>query len=407
MRKEHLTSKQAFRHLIFLITYTIILVWIILHVQEVAGAIWMVIDLLKPFIYGIVMAFIFHLPMQFFMDKLPDNTRFKKAIAALLSLFLIIGVIAFIFWIVVPQVVDNFVALANAMPGYIDSLEKWIAVIVEDHPIPSDLWKQIEAYAQDFQQMALSIVKNGLPHLISMASGFASGIANFFMAIVIAAYITISKEKLQRQLKEFLYAFTSSKVNAFLCKVGNLMNTTFSNFVSGQLVEAIIIGVLCYIGCLILKFPYAPILSVIIGCTNIIPIFGAIFGVGLSALLVAFDSPVQGIFFILFGIFLQQFESNLIYPRVVGNTVGLSGLWVLFSITVGGGLFGIVGMVLGLPIFSIIYSLLREEMHHRSRLKKAKEALATKDTKTLQTKTALKEDTQELKTEEETKVIHA
>ena len=218
--------------------------------------------------------------------------------------------------------------------------------------------------------MAVNIVKNGLPHLIDMASGFASSIANIFMALVIAVYLTISKNRLITQAKEFLYAFTSKRVNEYLLKVAHLTNVTFANFVTGQLVEAIIIGILCYIGCLILQFPYAPILSVIIGCTNIIPIFGAIFGVGLSALLVAFVDPLQGIFFILFGICLQQFESNLIYPRVVGNTVGLSGLWVLFAITVGGGFFGFAGMLLGLPIFSIIYALLREEMHRRSSLKR-------------------------------------
>ena len=376
MRKDHFNNLKTMKNLVFLITYTIGLVWVILHLEEVMGVIWMILDLLKPFIYGIMMAFVFSLPMNFFMKKLPENLRFKRLLAAILSLLLILGVIGFIFWIVVPQVVDNFVALANALPGYLDSLEDWIEMLLTDHPIPNDVWAQIEAYAKEFQEMAVSLVKNGLPHLISMASGFASGIANFFMAIVIAVYLTVSKEKLKRQFKEFLYAFTSTKVNHFLYKVGNLMNSTFSNFVSGQLVEAIIIGVLCYIGCLIFKFPYAPILSVIIGCTNIIPIFGAIFGVGLSALLVAFDAPVQGVFFIIFGIFLQQFESNLIYPRVVGNTVGLSGLWVLFAITVGGGLFGIVGMVLGLPIFSIIYALLREEMHTRSSRKYALEQAA-------------------------------
>ena len=144
----------------------------------------------------------------------------------------------------------------------------------------------------------------------------------------------------------------------------------FPAFITGQLVEAVIIGVLCYIGCLVLGFPYAPILGVIIGCTNIIPIFGAIFGVVLCALLVAFVNPLQGVFFVIFGICLQQFESNLIYPRVVGTSVGLSGLWVLFAITVGGGLFGFAGMLLGLPTFSVIYSLLREEMNRRVRLKR-------------------------------------
>jgi len=294
----------------------------------------------------------------------------KRAVAALLSLIIIIGVITFIFWIVMPQVIHSVTTLANALPGYLEEVQKNIQTAIENKQIPEEVLKQIETYAMDIQKMAVNIVKNGLPHLIDMASGFASSIANIFMALVIAVYLTISKNRLITQAKEFLYAFTSKRVNEYLLKVAHLTNVTFANFVTGQLVEAIIIGILCYIGCLILQFPYAPILSVIIGCTNIIPIFGAIFGVGLSALLVAFVDPLQGIFFILFGICLQQFESNLIYPRVVGNTVGLSGLWVLFAITVGGGFFGFAGMLLGLPIFSIIYALLREEMHRRSSLKR-------------------------------------
>lgn len=363
---NHLTMK----HILFIITYTVALIWVILHMGQVLDTLKMVLNLLKPFIYGIMMAFVFNLPMKYFMKKLPASLgKGKRAVAAILSLVIIIGVVTFIFWIVVPQVVDSVATLAKALPGYLESLQKTIATAIENKQIPEEVLRQVESYATDIQEMALSIVKNGLPHLLDMASGFANSIANIFMALVIAVYLTISKNKLLTQGEEFLYAFTSKHVHDYILKVGHLTNVTFSNFVTGQMVEAIIIGILCYIGCLILHFPYAPILSVIIGCTNIIPIFGAIFGVGLSALLVAFVDPLQGVFFVLFGICLQQFESNLIYPRVVGNTVGLSGLWVLFAITVGGGLFGFAGMLLGLPIFSVIYALLREEMHRRSYLK--------------------------------------
>lgn len=369
--KDKKLNRLTMKHIIFIITYTIALVWVILHIDQVMGTLQMIINLLKPFIYGIMMAFVFNLPMKYFMKKLPASLgKGKRAVAALLSLIIIIGVITFIFWIVMPQVIHSVTTLANALPGYLEEVQKNIQTAIENKQIPEEVLNQIETYAMDIQKMAVNIVKNGLPHLIDMASGFASSIANIFMALVIAVYLTISKNRLITQAKEFLYAFTSKRVNEYLLKVAHLTNVTFANFVTGQLVEAIIIGILCYIGCLILQFPYAPILSVIIGCTNIIPIFGAIFGVGLSALLVAFVDPLQGIFFILFGICLQQFESNLIYPRVVGNTVGLSGLWVLFAITVGGGFFGFAGMLLGLPIFSIIYALLREEMHRRSSLKR-------------------------------------
>lgn len=373
--KNKKINRLTIKNILFIITYTIALIWIMLHLQEVFGAISTVIGLLKPFIYGIMMAFVFNLPMKFFLKKLPENLKWRKAAAAVLSLIIVITVIAFIFRIVVPQVVDSVTSLANSLPGYISSAQDMIEKAIENRDIPQEALDQLNKYSTQIQETLVNVLKNGLPHLLTFASGFANSIANIFMALVIAVYLTVSKEKLLHQAKRFLYAFLPQRANDFTLKVARLTNATFSAFITGQMVEAIIIGVLCYIGCLIFRFPYAPILGVIIGCTNIIPIFGAIFGVGVCALLVAFVNPIQGVLFVIFGICLQQFESNLIYPRVVGTSVGLSGLWVLFAITIGGGLFNLMGMLLGLPTFSVIYSLLREEMSRRVEMKKNREVL--------------------------------
>ncbi len=373
---DRITMKQV----LFVIAYTIGLIWIILHMNQVLECIRIVLDLLKPFIYGVVMAFLFHLPLQYFLKKLPDSTgKWKQPLAVILSLILIIGVITFVISIVVPQVVDSIVTLANAFPGYIDSFQDWINAMIEHQRVPMDILESIEQYAGEIEKALMTVVKNGLPQIVSMASGFASGVANFFMAIVIAVYLTVSKDRLKRQLKTILYAFLPKSGYDYVLKIGTLANETFTNFVSGQVMEAIIIGVLCFIGCTIFRFPYAPIVSVIIGCTNFIPIFGAIFGVGISALLVAFVNPIQGVFFVVFGTVLQQIESNLIYPKVVGNTVGLSGLWVLFAISIGGGLFGFKGMILGLPVFSIIYVLIKEETYRRVNLKREKQEKEMKE----------------------------
>lgn len=373
--KNKKINRLTIKNILFIITYTIALIWVMLHLQEVFGAISTVIGLLKPFIYGIMMAFVFNLPMKFFLKKLPENLKWRKAAAAVLSLIIVITIIAFIFRIVVPQVVDSVTSLANSLPGYISSAQDMIEKAIENRDIPQEALDQLNKYSTQIQETLVNVLKNGLPHLLTFASGFANSIANIFMALVIAVYLTVSKEKLLHQAKRFLYAFLPQKANDFTLKVARLTNATFSAFITGQMVEAIIIGVLCYIGCLIFRFPYAPILGVIIGCTNIIPIFGAIFGVGVCALLVAFVNPIQGVLFVIFGICLQQFESNLIYPRVVGTSVGLSGLWVLFAITIGGGLFNLMGMLLGLPTFSVIYSLLREEMSRRVEMKKNREVL--------------------------------
>lgn len=371
--KNKKINRLTLKHLVFLITYAIILIWIILHLNEVVNTIFMVVGLLKPFLYGIMMAFIFNIPMKFFLRKLPDSLgKGKKPLAVICSLFIILGIIAFIFRIVMPQVIDSVTSLANSLPAYIASAQSTITDLIERQQIPEEVLHQIDTYSMQLQDMLLNLMKNGIPHLLTMASGFASSLANVVMALVIAVYMSVSKDKLLDQSRRFLYAFTSQRVYDTCLHVAHLTNVTFSAFITGQMVEAIIIGVLCYIGCLVLGFPYAPILGVIIGCTNIIPIFGAIMGVALCALLVVFVNPLQGVFFVIFGICLQQFESNLIYPRVVGTSVGLSGLWVLFAITVGGGLFGFMGMLLGLPVFSVIYSLLREEMNRRVQKKQEK-----------------------------------
>lgn len=375
--KDQKLNRMTLKGALLVITYSIALIWVVIHMSDVLQIIAALLNMMKPFIYGFSLAFLFNLPMKFYMRKLPNTLgKWKSFLAVMLSLASIAIVVTFIISIVLPQVVDSVMTLVNALPGYIVDTVDTIEKLIENQNIPTNALEELSLYSTEIQDFLVNVLKNGLPQFLTIASGFASGIANLFLSIVIAVYVTVSKHKLIAQAKQFLYAFTSETINRYVLRVARLSNETFSNFVTGQMLEAIIIGVLCYIGCLILRFPYAPIVSVIIGCTNIIPIFGAIFGVGLSALLVAFVNPLQGLFFVIFGICLQQFESNLIYPRVVGSSVGLSGLWVLLAVTIGGGLFSFVGMLLGLPTFSVIYALLREEMHRRTQLKdKAKIAV--------------------------------
>ena len=368
--KDKKIQNLNMRQVLAIITYTIVLIWFMLHLDDVWSVLQQVFSLLSPFIIGLVLAFLFQQPLQFILKKLPDRLgNMKTVCAVLLSLFTIVGALTFIGWIVIPLLIENATMLAEAFPGYIESAIRLFDDLMSRNIIPSDIVQQIEVYIHELETILVDVLKNGLPKVIDIASSLASSVANVVMGIVIAIYLTISKTKLLQQLDRFVYAFCSQKVYQNLKKVGTLTNKTFSSFVSGQLLESLIIGILCYIGCLILRFPYAPIISVIIGCTNIIPVFGAIMGVVIGALLIALVDPFQGVIFIIFGILLQQLESNLIYPRVVGNTVGLYGVWVLMSISIGGGLFGALGMLLGLPIFSIVYTLLKEEMHRRLKKK--------------------------------------
>lgn len=374
-------SRLTLKNVIYIITYTVLLIWVVINIGAVYDTFNTLLNLIKPFIYGFALAYIFNLPMKFFLRKLPNSLgKFKKLCAVLLSIIIIGMIITFIFQIVVPQVVENISTLVNALPGYFNSAEKYITEIIESKQIPDNVIAEIMKYSKDIQDAVLNVAKNILPHILGFAGGFANSIANIFLSIVIAVYLSISKDKLIGQVKRLLYAFLPEKMNTHTLKVIRLSNKTFSAFIAGQMMEAVIIGVLCYIGCLIFGFPYAPIMGVIIGCTNIIPIFGPIIGTGVCAVLILFINPLQAVLFVVFGICLQQFESNLIYPRVVGTTVGLGGLWVLFAISVGGGLFGIMGMILGLPAFSIVYTLLREEVERRTKLKKASAQIQISET---------------------------
>lgn len=366
------------KHILLIITYAACMVLVILNFQDLKRWFFDVLGLLRPFVYAFGLAYVFQLPMKFFDRKLPESLhKFRKGLCVILSLLVILIVAAFIFQIVVPQLLDSLLAFIDKFPAYVESLQKEIVNLIDKFEINGAVEQQLNHYSDQIQEGIMSVLTNLVPALVDVTKGITSGITNLFLTLVITVYFIISKDKLVKQTKRMMYAFTPDKVNGYLTHVVTIANRTFASFISGQLIEAVIIGVLCYIGCLLLRFPYAPILSVIIGCTNVIPIFGAIMGVGISALLVAFVNPLQGLFFIVFGICLQQFESNLIYPRVVGNSVGLSGLWVLFAITIGGGLFGFMGMLLGLPAFAVCYTLLREEMNRRIEKKQLDKASST------------------------------
>ena len=376
MFQDRKITGMTLKNAILLITYTVILILCAINYQKIFTFIGSFFSLLKPFIYGFGMAYVFSLPMKYFERKLPASLqKGRTIISAFCSLFLVIIMVTFIFNIVVPQVIDSIVSLGNALPSYLEETQQAAEIWMEKLDISNDVMEQISLYSEQIQATMLNVVSNVIPALISAGKGITTSVANIVMAFVIAVYLLISKEKLQGQVKRMMYAFLNDKVNIYVTHVGVIANKIFANFISGQMMEAIIIGVLCYIGCLVLKIPYAPIVAVVIGCTNIIPIFGPIIGTGICGFLILFVSPIQAIVFVIFGICLQQFESNLIYPRVVGSSVGLSGLWVLFAISVGGGLLGLMGMVLGLPAFAVAYSLLREELNRRILVKDAKKAL--------------------------------
>lgn len=367
IKVRDLTLKNIF----IILSYTALLVLGVIYFESIFQYLGELLNIIQPFIIGFILAFIFNIPMKFFEKKLAiQNKKKRRVVSAILSVLLILLVLLLVVMVVVPQVIENVRTLIDNLPSIFAQAEKWLNYVFEEIRLSPDLLDKINEFQTRFAQTFISTLTAWAPNIASGVSHITTSVINIFMGFVMAIYMIFSKDKLIRQVKKFAHALFNDQHYQYISEVVKLTGTTFENFLAGQLTESIIIGVLCYIGCMILDIPYASIAAIVIGFTNIIPYFGPIIGAVISSVLILFVSPVKALIFLVFSTLLQQFESNLIYPHVVGNSVGLSALWVLFAVSVGGGLFGIPGMVFGLPTFSVIYELLRRWMNYRLEVKR-------------------------------------
>ena len=367
IKVRDLTLKNIF----IILSYTALLVLGVIYFESIFQYLGELLNIIQPFIIGFILAFIFNIPMKFFEKKLAkQNKKKRRVVSAILSVLLILLVLLLVVMVVVPQVIENVRTLIDNLPSIFAQAEKWLNYVFEEIRLSPDLLDKINEFQTRFAQAFISTLTAWAPNIASGVSHITTSVINIFMGFVMAIYMIFSKDKLIRQVKKFAHALFNDQHYQYISEVVKLTGTTFENFLAGQLTESIIIGVLCYIGCMILDIPYASIASIVIGFTNIIPYFGPIIGAVMSSVLILFVSPVKALIFLVFSTLLQQFESNLIYPHVVGNSVGLSALWVLFAVSVGGGLFGIPGMVFGLPTFSVIYELLRRWTNYRLEVKR-------------------------------------
>ncbi len=358
------------KNILIILTYGALLVLGVIYFEKIFYYLENLIGIIQPFIIGFILAFIFNIPMKLFEKKLPiQNEKRKKIISAILAVLLILLVLFIVIMVVVPQVIENIRMLIDNLPNIFSQTEKWLTYLFEEVHLSADLLEKLNTLQDRMTQALLSSLTTWAVGIASGVSQITTSIVNVFMGFVMAIYMLFSKDKLIRQIKKIGEAVLNEKHYQYISEVLSLTGSTFESFLAGQLTESVIIGVLCYIGCIILDIPYASIAAIVIGFTNIIPYFGPIIGAVISSVLIVFVSPIKALIFLVFSTLLQQFESNLIYPHVVGNSVGLSALWVLFAVSAGGGLFGIPGMIFGLPTFSVIYELLRRWTNSRLKMK--------------------------------------
>ncbi|MBD5460066.1 MAG: AI-2E family transporter [Lachnospiraceae bacterium] len=329
-----------------------------------------VVSILKPFIYGGVMAYLLRIPCNFFerhLKKVLPRKMKKTApgMSILLSLILAVLVLYLLISMVVPQMAVSISTIAAALPGAVDSATKWLHAVMADDPmIEGYIQMGIEYVSQKFQSWAESDLLLMLPNMVD---GFASTIStvvaefmNVFIGIIVCIYALGARKQFARQAKAVIYSIFSQKWAERILREASFADRMFTGFFSGKILDSAIIGVLCYIFSLIFGFPNAMLISVIVGVTNIIPYFGPYIGAVPSALLILIVSPVKCLWFLVFIIVLQQFDGNILGPRLLANSTGLSGFWVLFAVTVFNGLFGFVGILVGVPVFAVIYDLVRK-----------------------------------------------
>ncbi|MEG1240686.1 MAG: AI-2E family transporter [Oscillospiraceae bacterium] len=371
-------DKKLFRNIIQLVTFAVLLILFIVKFDAVWGVIARFIGLLTPLFIGLAIAFVLHRPCNFFRrlyDKPLKKTKLaglSAGLAVVTSYLMLIVILLVLMAFIVPQIAASCAMFASSLGGYLVHMQAWINELAAkfdltflDTFLKTFDFAKIGTLVKDLLGNAANMLSTTLPQVFSTISGLISGIVTAVISFVFSIYMLSGSAKLLSQCRRVVRAYLPEKIASTVLDVAHLTADTFTHFVSGQLLEACILGTLCCIGMLFIYPDYAPLIGVIIGVSALVPIAGAYLGTILSAGLLLMVSPVTAITFVIFLLILQQLEGNIIYPRVVGTSIGLPGIWVLTAVTLGGGLFGFVGMLVSVPIASVLYTLLRRDVHKR------------------------------------------
>lgn len=366
-----------------LILFAALIVLMLMKFDFLCVAVIFVLGIVRPFLVGGMIAFVINIPMRFYENKLFGRCKVKvigkylekakRGISLLLAYLTVVLVVTLVVVTVIPQLVTTFGILANQLPVFYDNMVKTLEVILEENPQAVALLESMEMPKIDWPNVVNTVIqflKNGLGSMLSstvtVASSIISNTVNFFIALIFSIYLLAQKERLQDQAQRLLKAYTKPKVYKSTLKVFRLLHRNFSNFITGQCTEAVILGLMFVVCMTIFGFDYAVMIGVLIAFTALIPIVGAFIGCFVGAFLMLVDDPVKALWFVILFIILQQIEGNLVYPHVVGNSVGLPSIWVLAAVTIGGSLMGILGMLIFIPLLSTVYMLLKEDVNRRN-----------------------------------------
>lgn len=358
-----------------ILTFCILLYCALQNTAAVKGGIGTVMSYLNPFIVGGAIAFIINVPMRFIerhlFPKAKKLDKLRRPLALILALLAIAAIIVLVCIIVIPQIADTVSTLTVNIPQYMDNAKAYVNKTLEKYP---ELQEEFQSYTGkiNWQSVITSVtgwVSNGVVSTINVAGSAISGIVSAVVGFVFAIYILLQKERLGRQVRMIAYSLLPEKAADKFFKISNMTSDTFSKFLSGQCLEACILGSMFAIVLAVFRMPYVALISVLIAFTALIPIVGAFIGCVIGAFLIFMISPVKAVWFVVIFLVLQQIEGNFIYPKVVGSSVGLPAIWVLAVVTVGGKLMGVIGMLVMIPLSSVLYAIFREFIYNKLKTK--------------------------------------
>ena len=371
-------DKVKIKQICWIILYVAVVLFVLLKIETVVQGVGLFFEILKPFIVGAVIAFILNIPMKGIEEKIfrkwnGKGVALKRPVSLVLSILFVAAVITLVIVAILPQLKATFNTLGNKLPGFFEDVEDMLAELAVAYPALGTQFNDFATTDFDWNSILNTIanfLQNGVTDMLNSTVNVASNIIGAVTAAIIgfifSLYILLQKEKLHDQVRRIISAYLPEKTGQRIHEVCSRLYVNFTNFICGQCLEAVILGCLFIVIMSIFGFPYAIMIGTLIAFTALIPIVGAFIGCAVGAFMILIDNPVKALWFVIIFLILQQLEGNLIYPKVVGNSVGLPAIWVLASVSVGGSLFGVAGMLMFIPLMSTIYSLIRDDVNERN-----------------------------------------
>ena len=338
------------------------------HFDLVREKLDMFLSVVAPFIVGFAVAYLLNTPAKFLERELFAHCRHRRTWSIISVYLLAVLLLVVLLNLILPQVWSSAVELVNKMPEYMKGLDVLVQELITRFDLGGEGINELLVSYQELMagltEKTITAVSEALPQILNFGVAVGNGVITGVTALIASIYMLSGKERLVPQLKKLIYAIFPTEKASWFLSVCSQANNVFVGFINGKLIDSAIIGVLCFVLNLILQIPYNILIAVVIGVTNVIPFFGPFIGAIPATLLILIQNPIKALWFVLFVLVLQQVDGNIIGPKILGNTTGLSSFWVLFAILLFGGLWGFVGMIVGVPLFAVIYDVIKKLVIH-------------------------------------------